>query len=158
MHPFSTPWKHQGNTCFQGIEKGCIGNEWVKDGKWWVKALVDKSVDSRRNKRIIHIYLQWRIQRFFGNTVFSRGFLGRNLKGHKGYKWHGMAWYGWHGCGVTYYEKCDYYVLINCIRHCIRRDFIWSLLIWDKNLGSNTGSPVAKTLHIRPWSATSISA
>ena len=24
MHPFSTPW------CFQGVEKWCIGNEWVK--------------------------------------------------------------------------------------------------------------------------------
>ena len=25
MHPFSTPWKHQ-----KGVEKGYIGNEWVK--------------------------------------------------------------------------------------------------------------------------------
>ena len=33
MHPFSTPWKHQGKTCFQGIEKGGIGNEWVKGRK-----------------------------------------------------------------------------------------------------------------------------
>ena len=24
MHPFSIPW------CFQGFEKGCIGNEWFK--------------------------------------------------------------------------------------------------------------------------------
>ena len=33
MHPFSTPWKHQKTLrfyCFQGVEKGCIGNEWVK--------------------------------------------------------------------------------------------------------------------------------
>ena len=36
MHPFSTPWKHQKTLqfsdvfwCFQGVEKGCIGNEWV---------------------------------------------------------------------------------------------------------------------------------
>ena len=29
MHPFSTPWKHQKT--FQGIEKGCIGNESVKE-------------------------------------------------------------------------------------------------------------------------------
>ena len=25
MYPFATPWK-----CFQGVEKGCIGNKWVK--------------------------------------------------------------------------------------------------------------------------------
>ena len=34
MHPFSTPWKHQKNLtvfwCFHGVEKWCIGNEWVK--------------------------------------------------------------------------------------------------------------------------------
>ena len=33
MHPFSSPWKHQKNLrffwCFQGEEKGCIGNKWV---------------------------------------------------------------------------------------------------------------------------------
>ena len=23
MHPFSTPW------CFQGVDKGCIGNKWL---------------------------------------------------------------------------------------------------------------------------------
>ena len=27
IHSFSTPWK---NLCFQGVDKGCIGNEWVK--------------------------------------------------------------------------------------------------------------------------------
>ena len=34
MYPFSTPWKHQKTLrfflCFQGVEKACIGNEWVK--------------------------------------------------------------------------------------------------------------------------------
>ena len=31
MHPFSTTCKHQKNLRFsQGVEKGCIGNEWVK--------------------------------------------------------------------------------------------------------------------------------
>ena len=33
MHPFSTPWKHQetlrSSDVFQGVEKECIGNEWV---------------------------------------------------------------------------------------------------------------------------------
>ena len=33
MHPFSTPWKHQKAVvfCFQGVEKGWIGKEWVKN-------------------------------------------------------------------------------------------------------------------------------
>ena len=63
--------------------------------------------------------------------------------------------------GVTYYGKCNYYALINCIRHCVRGEFIQIkikfikifsfLLIWDKNLGSHTGWPVAKPLWIRPW-------
>ena len=26
IHPFSTSWKHE---CFQEVEKGCIGKEWV---------------------------------------------------------------------------------------------------------------------------------
>ena len=37
MHPFPTAWKHLKTSenrkvfwCFQGVEKGCIGNEWVK--------------------------------------------------------------------------------------------------------------------------------
>ena len=32
MHPFSTPWKPYGFLVFQGVEKRCIGNEWVKWG------------------------------------------------------------------------------------------------------------------------------
>ena len=34
MHPFSTPWKHKKTvkvSCFQGVEKGCIGNESVNN-------------------------------------------------------------------------------------------------------------------------------
>ena len=33
MYPFSTPWKHKKDVfcCFQGVEKRCLGNEWVKD-------------------------------------------------------------------------------------------------------------------------------
>ena len=32
MHPFSTFWKYKKTTvfwCFEGVEKGCIGNKWV---------------------------------------------------------------------------------------------------------------------------------
>ena len=35
VHPFSTPRKTENLTvsrCFQGLEKGCIGNKWVKFG------------------------------------------------------------------------------------------------------------------------------
>ena len=31
MHPFSTPLKLTVFLCFQGTEKGCIGNKWVDD-------------------------------------------------------------------------------------------------------------------------------
>ena len=38
VHPFSTPWKHYYHLTvfwyFQGVEKGCIGNEWVKGMLW----------------------------------------------------------------------------------------------------------------------------
>ena len=45
MHPFSTPWKHRSENlaifwCFQGIEKECIGNEWVKDVNYSRKGLI----------------------------------------------------------------------------------------------------------------------
>ena len=31
MNPFSPPWKHQKTLqCFQGVEKRCIGKEWIK--------------------------------------------------------------------------------------------------------------------------------
>ena len=29
MHPFSIPWKHPKIWYFQGVEKGCIGTNWV---------------------------------------------------------------------------------------------------------------------------------
>ena len=109
------------------------------------------------------VWWQWRIQRFFGNTVFSRGIQGRSLRGHNrelrttifSYKHVRMAW-----VGVIYYGKYNYYALINCIRHCVRWEFIQIkikfikifsfLLIWDKNLESHTRWLVAKPLWIRP--------
>ena len=113
---------------------------------------------------IIFITKQWRIQRFFGNTVFGREIQGRSPKGHNcelwttifSYKYVWMAW-----VGVIYYRKCNYYALTNCIRHCVRGEFIQIkikfiksfsiLLIWDKNMGSHTGWPVTKPLWIRPY-------
>ena len=45
-----------------------------------------------------------------------------------------------------FYRKCNYYALINCVRHFVRGEFIQNyfkifsfLLMWDKNLGSHTG-------------------
>ena len=104
---------------------------------------------------------QWHIQRFFGNTIFSRRIQGRSPKGHNRELWttifsYKHVWMAW--VGVIYYGKCNYYALINCIRHCVRGEIkikfikIFSfLLIWDKNLGSHIGWPVAKPLWIRPW-------
>ena len=101
---------------------------------------------------------QWRIQNFFGNIVFSRGFWGRSPKGHTHDLWriifsYKLVWIAW--IGVVYYGKSHYNVLINCIRHCIRGDFLQNhfkifrfLLIWDKNSGSHTGWLVATSLWI----------
>ena len=109
-------------------------------------------------------YNQWRIQRFFGNTIFNREIQGRSPKGHNRELWttifsYKHVWMAW--VGVIYYGKCNYYALINCIRHCVRGEFIQIkikfikifsfLLIWDKNLGSHTGWLVAKPLWIHPW-------
>ena len=47
--------------------------------------------------------------------------------------------------GVIYNGKCNYYVLINCNRYFIRKEFIQNdfhsfifLLIWDNSMGSHT--------------------
>ena len=97
----------------------------------------------------------------FWEYLFSRGIQGRIPKGHNRELWTTIFSYKhvWMACvGVISYRKCNYYALINCIRHCIRREIkikfikIFSfLLIWDKSLGSHTGWPVAKSLWISPW-------
>ena len=104
---------------------------------------------------------QWCIQRFFENTVFSRGIQGLSPKGHNCELWttifsYKQVWMAW--VEVTYYRKCNYYAFINCIRHFVRGEFIQNylkifsfLLIWDKNLGSHTGWSEAKPLWICPW-------
>ena len=115
------------------------------------------------NVLLILLIFQWRIQRFFGNTVFSRVIQGRSLKGHNRELWttifsYKRIWMAW--VWVIYYGKCNYYALFNSIRHSVREEFIqikikfikiFSFsLIWDKNLGSHTGWPVAKPFWIRP--------
>ena len=49
MHPFSTPWK------LQGIEKGCIGNKWVKMG--WVSITFFREYSCLRKIRFDLIFL-----------------------------------------------------------------------------------------------------
>ena len=41
MHPFSAPSKHQKTVfcCFQGVEKGCIGNKWVNVAVFFKKVI-----------------------------------------------------------------------------------------------------------------------
>ena len=121
------------------------------------------------NMALMHLYLSGLdsiyseifFQRFFGNTIFSWGFWGRSPKGHNRELWRMIfsckhVWMAW--VGVFYYGKCNYYVPINCTRHCVREEFIPNyfrifsfLLTWDKNLGSHTGWLVAKPLWIHPW-------
>ena len=102
-----------------------------------------------------HTTIQWRIQRHLGNTVLSRGFWGRIPKVHNRELWriifsYEHVWMEW--AGVIYYGKWNYYKLINCIRHCLRDEFIQNYfkifnfsLIWGKKLGSHTGLTSSKT-------------
>ena len=64
----------------------------------------------------------------------------QGISGQEPYK---HVWTAW--VGFIYYGKCNYSVLINCIRHCVTEEFIQNylkilcfLLIWGKNLGSHT--------------------
>ena len=113
-----------------------------------------------KTKSLCWFNIQSCIQKFFGKTVFSRGIQGRSLKRHNRELWttifsYKHVWIAW--VEATYYGKCNYYALINCIRHFVRGEFIQNyfkifsfLLLWDKDLGSHTGWPVAKPLWIRP--------
>ena len=51
MHLFSSPWKNQKTLvfwCFSGLEKVCIGNEWVKKTVYW---------------QLLHLSIQWLIMK-----------------------------------------------------------------------------------------------
>ena len=109
-------------------------------------------------KKFEVISLQWHIQRFSEKTVFSGRFKGRRPKEHNPELWriifsYKHVWMAW--VELIYCGKCNYFVFINSIRHCVRGEFIQNyfkifgfLLIWYKNLGSHTGWPVAKPLWI----------
>ena len=54
---------------------------------------------------------------------------------------------------VIYYGKSNYYVLLNCIKNCVRGELIQNyfkifnfFLTWHKNLASHTGGLVANPL------------
>ena len=98
-----------------------------------------------------------KFQKFFGNVIFSRGFQGRSPKRDNSEIWRITFSYKLVWIGVIYYGKCYYYVLLNCIRHCVRGDFIQNcfkifnfLLIWHTNLGFHTGGLAGKPLWIVP--------
>ena len=105
---------------------------------------------------------QWWIQRSLGNTVVSREFQDRSPNGHNPELWrlifsYKHVWMAW--VKVIYYEKCNYYVLSNCNRHCVRGEFIQNyfkifnfLLIWDKNSRSHIDWAVKKPFWIHHWS------
>ena len=96
----------------------------------------------------------------FWEYRFQQGILGRSPKGHNCDLWRIIFSYKhvWiTRIGIIYYGKCNCYVLIKCIRHCVKGELIHNyfktfnfLLIWDKNLGSQTSWPVAKPLWIIP--------
>ena len=76
---------------------------------------------------------QWHIQRLFENTVFTKGFWGRSPKGHNCDIWritfcYKHVWMTW--VGAFYYGKCNYYVLINCIKHCVRGELIQRFFVF----------------------------
>ena len=114
-------------------------------------AITIKPISCLQNHRTI----QWRIHRFLGNTVFTRGFLGKIPDGHNcklgritfSYK---HVWSAW--VCVIYYGKCNYYLLTNCIKHCFKQKFIQNYfeifnfpLICGKNLGFHAGLTGSKT-------------
>ena len=61
MHPFFTPLKTPENLtvfwCFQGGEKGCIGNEWVKPG------LLMENKGAREAMKRLRFHIFWVIPR-----------------------------------------------------------------------------------------------
>ena len=64
MHPFSTPWKHQKTLrCFQEVEKGCIGNEWVK------KMCSDLLIGKMFLKMVLKTAVFWRFCKTSGNLL-----------------------------------------------------------------------------------------
>ena len=146
------------NLCRKYSENGCctFSKDWgilsyywkhhhFEPNNFWYQKLIGQ----------FKISWQWRIQRFFGNTVYSRGFWGKSPKGHNSELWRIISsykhvWMTW--VGVIYYGKCNYYVLIDCIWHCVRGKFIQNyfdfsnfLLIWCKNLESHIGWPNSHT-------------
>ena len=59
--PFSTPWKHQKTVFwyFQGVEEGCIGNEWVEMLAW----NLTKNISTSRG-------LSWKITKTLRDAFF----------------------------------------------------------------------------------------
>ena len=58
MHPFSAPY---GFLIFQGVEKGCIGNEWVNLKVWDFFSQVTKSNHFEHSSNILFIAFQFQM-------------------------------------------------------------------------------------------------
>ena len=52
MHPFSTPW------CFQGVENGCTGNEWVNPAPQYKNEITNILIGLKwkRNLRLLNAH------------------------------------------------------------------------------------------------------
>ena len=79
------------------IQLGVAPESIIESIKNLLKRLLNKSYNHYYDQ---NVHYQWHIQRFFGNTVFSRGFQGRSPKGHNCELWRMISvinMYGWHG-------------------------------------------------------------
>ena len=137
-----------------------VWKPWLKKHDWkpWLKTMVFSKIFNFDFVLFIWIYLIKMIGKVTYPEIFWQG---RSPKGHIYNLWrlifsYKRLWMAW--VWVLYFGKCSYYILISCIRHSIREEFIQScfkifsfLLIWDKNLGSHTGWLVAKPLWICSW-------
>ena len=71
MHSFSTPGKHQKTVrwvCFQGIAKGCIGNECVTD-----YSQVSKPGRINKVKKRCIVYIQYLLSRGIPKHEICKG-------------------------------------------------------------------------------------
>ena len=75
IYSFSSLWKHQKTLvfgCLQGVEKGCIGDEWVKRGEFTRNHKNNQRMENIQNSD--HIF--WILI-----IIFTRKLHHRNLKG-----------------------------------------------------------------------------
>ena len=71
MNPFCTLWKHQKTVLFSGLEKGCIGNEWVNVDLILLADFMSDFIRVIFHKQALHLnphYLPWHVEKgYLGN-------------------------------------------------------------------------------------------